>query len=239
MKKRTIIIATVVLLILVSSFVFLNANKNNEYDWIAEETVAIRDDLLANEKDIATVNGVGLPERELLRRVFNIEVLFKVELQKYSKMLTKGQMTKSDYEQKIETLTKQKNETDVKEKMLAEMIEDEIYYQGAMNKGYLASEADIQAYYEKVFSTLPAEHLEILTQYAKGLGMTYETYVQEYILPLYQVKLTIGNMFTGLLVEVKAKHPNETVDKVYLRNSNEYKELVNQLKEEAVVVRND
>ncbi len=239
MKKRTIILATVVLLVAVSAFVFLNANKNNEYDWIAEETAAIRDDLLVNEKDIATVNGAGLPERELLRRVFNIEVLFKIELQKYSKLLSAGQMTQSDYEQKKEALTKQKNETDVKEKMLAEMIEDEIYYQAAMKNGYLASEADIQAYYEKVFSTLPAEYVEILTQYAKGLGMTYETYVQEYILPQYQVKLTIGNMFTGLLVEVKAKYPNETVDNVYLQNSNEYKELVNQLKEEAVVVRND
>ena len=239
MKQRTFLITTLALLLVVSSFVFLNANKNNEYDWISEETAAIRDDLLANEKDIATVNGVGLPERELLRRVFNIEVLFKVELQKYGKLLSEGQMTKSDYEQKIEALTKQKNDTYVREKMLDEMIEDEIYYQAAMERSYLASETEVQAYYEKILSTLPAEHVEILTQYAKGLGMTYESYVQEYILPLYQVKLTIGNMFTGLLGELKAKYPNETVDNVYLQNSNEYKELVNQLKAEAVVVRND
>ncbi|MCE5196254.1 MAG: hypothetical protein LLG09_03895 [Negativicutes bacterium] len=239
MKKRTLIIATTVMLVLASAFVFLNANENTEYDWIAAETAMVRSDLLTNQKTIATVNGVGLPERELSRAVFNIEVLYKVELQKYRKLLAAGQITQADYQQKADALTRQKNETDVKEKLLAEMIEDEIFYQAAVERGFSASEADAKAYYENVSSKLPAEQVEILSQYAKGLGLTFEEYAQEYILPRYQVKLTIGKLFSGLLEELKAKYPKEAVDNLYLQNSSEYKELVSQLKEKAVVVRND
>ncbi len=239
MKKKTLIIATTAMLVLASAFVFLNANENTEYDWIAEETAIVRSDLLTNQEIIATVNGVGLPERELSRVVFNIEVLYKVELQKYRKLLAAGQITQADYQQKVDALTKQKNETDVKEKMLAEMIEDEIFYQAAVEQGFSASEADVQAYYENVSSKLPSEQVEILTQYAKGLGLTFEEYAQENILPHYQVKLTIGKMFSGLLEELKVKYPNEAVDNLYLQNSSEYKELVNQLKGKAVVMRND
>ena len=239
MKKKTIILLISAMLILVSAFVLLNANKNNEYNWISDETAAIREDLLSNQDNIATVNGVGLPERELLRRVFNVEILYKMELLKYKKMLAAGEITKGDYQQRVDALTKQKNETDVKENLLLEMIEDEIAYQAATERGFLASDSEVEAYYKNISSKLPAEQIEVLTQYAKGLGMTLDAYVQDYILPLYKVKLTIGNMYTGLLEDLKLKYPNEVVNNVFLQNSNEYKELVGQLKENAVVIRND
>lgn len=236
MKKRFRVSILIALLVVLSVFTYVNANKSNGYAWVADEVGVIQTELFENDNVAATVNGVAIAEQEVLRRVANVEILNKLEELESKKRLAAGLISQNDYELLIERQKKQKENVNLYEKFLDELIEEEIFYQEAVKRGFLVSDEDANTYYDKVFAILPSEQVEVLRQYAKGFGLTMQTYKENYILPQYIVKLTIGNMFADLLKELDSSKLNET-GSYNIQNPAEYEQFVELLIKEAVVTR--
>ena len=89
----------------------------------------------------------------------------------------------------------------------------------ARAKGYQVTIEEARAYEARAFDILAPEQLQLLTQYAESLSMTYAEYSEDYLVPIRQKKMT-----SALLL---AEYKDASLE--------EYQQMINSLLEKAEI----
>ena len=218
MNKKNGFVAIMLSVLVFTSMFFLVQGDNhptNATDEIIPEAISLPDD----QKAAALVNGVEIPQKEFERLLVNAEILYRAQLSQFLEQRNSGKIGTGEYEVRVATLDQYHKDPARNQKLLDTLIQDELLYQEARAKGYQVTIEEARAYEARAFDILAPEQLQLLTQYAESLSMTYAEYSEDYLVPIRQKKMT-----SALLL---AEYKDASLE--------EYQQMINSLLEKAEI----
>lgn len=185
----------VVMIVLVPS---ISAKPSDaDYEWIAECIKSEKHVFEPNGHAAAMVNGQPILSSEVSRRVVNMEILMKMQLGilKETRSNNFDEVTLQDLIEKNKLEYEKQGSA---ENQLRELIIEELLFQESCKSVSMVDFHEAYRFEKELFSMMSEKEKAPLEKYAKGLELTSEEYIQKYLVPLRQRKLTINHYLESL-----------------------------------------
>ena len=217
-----IIAISLMLIILIFNSMFAGATNN----YTEQEEIII--EILSEHKPridangntvVVSVNCSNIYLSEVFRLEANAKINSSLTLKSLEKSLKSGTIGQEEYDQVVRTF-KSEDAKNTIEDILILLIEQELFYQEALKKGFNVSFEGAYQYELSLDEEMKASQSDTYQSYynytitlAKGFGLTYDEYIKKYIVPTRQKKMSIN-----LLIEDMLKAKGISFDQTDLAN---------------------
>lgn len=213
MRKRNILLLSLMVLT-IAILASIGIGNQSNYTWISDMVSRETHLVTSSTSIVAYVNETPIYKNEVDRCVLNIRVLNEIEKKKLETKFFNGNLKKQELDSMISLLEERIQAIDLFDHVTKTLINDEIYYQVALQLGYKPNLEDAALYEKQAFEGYEKDHQLILTAVSEGYGLTYSEYIEEFLISVRIKKwakvyldnhilesLKLGNKYQDLPVE--------------------------------------
>lgn len=206
-----ILFSIIAILIMFVPNISAKSNTTN-YEWIAKYIESNKHIFEPNGHIVALVNGQPILSSELNRRCVNMKILMEMQVC-ILKETSLNHIDNITLENLIEMYKSEYEKQGSEENQLKELIIEEVLFQESCKSVSVVDYDEAYKFEKELFSLMTKKERAPLEKYAKGLELTSEEYIQKYLVPLRQRKLTIGLYLDSLFVNEEPLYTVDQVDK--------------------------